>query len=138
MSIIIFATLENKGQPVQRVQIPVGWDMPEDFRGSVIWEIILHDRFAKERLPAFDKVTVASEGVEISGDIFSPVFQFRQLLRAGADRESVLKLVSDHRTALYALDRTAYDAAQTTEWEDAAKAITVLFNELSMENTIAR
>ena len=75
MSIIIFATLKDKGQPVQRLQITVGWVMPEpaEFRQNVIWEVIMHDALAKERLPAFDKVTVASEGVEISGDVFQPV-----------------------------------------------------------------
>ena len=140
MSIIIFATLENKGQPVHLIQIPVGWNMPEpaEFRQSVIWEVILHDALVKERLPAFDRVTVASDGVEISGDVFQPVFQFRQLLRAGADPKTILKLVSDHRNALAALDRSAYTDEQNTEWNDAGIAITILFNELSRENTVVR
>lgn len=140
MSIIIFATLENKGQPAHRIQIPVGWNMPEpaEFRQSVIWEVILHDALVKERLPAFDKVTVASDGVEISGDVFLPVFQFRQLLRAGADHEAILKLVSDHRVALAALDRSDYTDEQNVEWNDAGIAITILFNELSRENAVVR
>lgn len=139
MSIIIFATLEDKGQPVHGIQIPVGWNMPEPakFRQSVIWEVIIHDALAKERLPAFDKVSVASDGVEISGDVFSPVFQFRQLLRAGADRET-MKMVSDHRVALAALDRSGYTDEQNVEWNDAGFANTILFNELSRKNADAR
>lgn len=141
MSIIIFATLENKGQPVKRVQIPVGWHMPEPaaFRRDVIWEIMLHDKLAKERLPAFDKVSVTGDDlVEIDGGIFSAPFSFRSLLRQGADRETVLKLVSDHRDALAALDRRAYTDAQTTEWNDAGIAITILFDDLTTEGSNAR
>lgn len=140
MSIIIFATLKDKGQPVQRLQITVGWVMPEpaEFRQNVIWEVIMHDALAKERLPAFDKVTVASEGVEISGDVFQPVFQFRELLRSGADHKTVVKMVSDHRNALAALDRSAYTDEQNTEWNDAGIAITILFNELTRETANVR
>ena len=42
-----------------------------------------------------------------------------------------MKMVSDHRNALAALDRSAYTDEQNTEWNDAGIAITLLFNELT-------
>ena len=143
MSIIIPLIYSKDGAQVQRATVPVGYDLPtyDVFVQKMISEVLTHIRLFPNKLPAFDEVKSLAPGyplVAISGDVFQPVFQFRQLLRAGADPKTILKLVSDHRNALAALDRSAYTDEQNTEWNDAGIAITILFNELSRENTVVR